>query len=658
MSIPQAVLDDQVSQRGDGTTGSGNPPRDPWHPALRHSAVQRWALAALVAALGATLLGLGWRGAYFHDDFLNLGLALQYGLTLHYLFISNFGNLEPGFRLVYFVLARLPYEYRFALLFAVACYAVALLFFFRILTALFGYRWWNLLFVFFVGASTLWLQSVFSTAASLNIMPASALVMVTMDAYLRYCSSRSWRHLLVMLVAFVVALGFYEKALLLVVELPLLSLVLELRRPFAAGLLALLRRYALPWGMMLALGVAYVAFYITRGYGTVAGHPGPISVVDALVVGWFDSFVPGLLGGPLNWANNEAIAYAYPIVAWAVIAQAVIISTVVVSVARRWAAWRAWAFFIVMAGASFGMVVIARVGEFGVDIGRDSHYVADIAYLFWLALAIALLPSRLDRAVTVAVGRRSALAPGRRRRSWKAGWVISIMALGIAARVTIFGVSAVDPSMAWAGDNVATRYLANVSRTLPPPRDRALPTVYDDTVPSTVVPNFEFPYNRLSSVLAVADRSRVSVAEVGTPEYYVRNNGSVAPATFRSVADLLARPPSAIHLRSVAPSAGGALCTRGTAGSISVDLGAALPVATWFAEIRYQAPVAFQLYVLQTDKTGASLAVPWELPGGDHVAMLPLTSDTVTKAGVELLAADGQCFNQMLIGRPTEAVTH
>ena len=615
----------------------------------------RWSVAGLVVLLSAIMATAGWRGSYFVDDFLNLGLARQGHLGLAYLEISVFGHLEPGFRLINYALARLPYDYHISLLMTLVCYAASLLFFHRILVCLFGSRLSNLLITFAFGASSLWLTTIFWSASGLEVLTAGAAILVAVDAYLRMCATGRWRYFLIMAVAFGVALTFYEKAVLLAGELPLLSLVLEARRIRVGEVLAVARRRAFAWLTLLIITAAYLVFYVGQHYGSITAMPSLHQVASAYGIFWLDSFVPGLLGGPITWRDDHsfghAIAIAYPPFAWVVIAQVVIIGAVALSVVRRPQAWRSWAFFGVIGALSFGAVVISRAGSFGIDLGRDSRYVVDITSVFWLAFAMAFLPSRLGDAGND-LGRPAA---GRRSTPWasipNAWWVWGVAAAALLARVTIFTVSVVNPSEAWAR-NPWIPYAANVTRGLQTVGSR--PTLYDDAVPRSVIQDFIFPFNRLSNVLGLAQRGRVAIEDVGVPSFYVRDDGTIARAVYSPVVDVLTGRASGVELDGFVASAGGELCAHGPGASISADLAHVLPARTWFARITYRATGPFRLDLLQVDSEGNQLAIPWNLPGGDHVAMVPFTSETVTRVAIVVFPGKGVCVSAFAIGRPTD----
>jgi hypothetical protein len=615
----------------------------------------RWSVAGLVVLLSAIMATAGWRGSYYVDDFLNLGLAREAHLGRKYLEISVFGHLEPGFRLINYALARLPFDYHISLAITVACYAASLVFFYRILVCLFGSCWSNLLITLAFGASSLWLTTIFWSASGLEVLTAGAAILMAIDAYLRMCATGRWRYFVVMVVAFGVALGFYEKAVLLAVELPLLSLVLEVRRVRAREVLAVARRQAIPWLTLLIIAVAYSWFYLGHHYGGISLRPSLSQVGGAFSTFWLDGFVPGLLGGPLTWQDDHSfghvVAVAYPPVAWVIIAQLVIVGAVVFSIVRRPQAWRSWVFFAVIAALSFGAVAIGRVGAYGVDIGRDSRYIVDITSVFWLAFAMALVPSRLG-----APGndlRRAAAGP--QPPPWgpipNARWVYLAAAAALLARVVIFAVSVVNPSDAWAR-NPWIPYAANVARSLPTAGSRA--TLYDDAVPDAVIQDFIFPYNRLSNVLGLAERGRVMIEDAGVPAFYVRKDGTIARAVYTPVLDLLPDGASALDVDGFVASAGGELCAQGPEASLSAGLAHVLPARTWFARVKYRAAGPFRLTLMQMDSDGNQLAIPWNLPGGDHVAMVPFTSRTVTRVAIVVSSKGEACVSAFAIGWPTD----
>jgi len=125
------------------------------------------------------------------------------------------------------------------------------------------------------------------------------------------CATGRWRYFLIMAVAFGVALTFYEKAVLLAGELPLLSLVLEARRIRVGEVLAVARRRAFAWLTLLIITAAYLVFYVGQHYGSITAMPSLHQVASAYGIFWLDSFVPGLLGGPITWRDDHSFGACY-----------------------------------------------------------------------------------------------------------------------------------------------------------------------------------------------------------------------------------------------------------------------------------------------------------------------------------------------------------
>src|SRR5205085_2344332 len=103
------------------------------------------------------LYALIGRGGWYVDDFLNFGLARQLPLDLHYLGLGVFGHLQPGTRLLNWLLYRIaPMNYHLAS--ALVCLAIAFAawMIYRILRLAFRPSPWHLLITAVAGATGLW----------------------------------------------------------------------------------------------------------------------------------------------------------------------------------------------------------------------------------------------------------------------------------------------------------------------------------------------------------------------------------------------------------------------------------------------------------------------------------------------------------------------
>ena len=164
------------------------------------------------------------------------------------------------------------------------------------------------------------------------------------------------------------------------------------------------RRYLLFWLAQGVVAGGYLWLYLSRATIDASESKPAGDYVELVKNMVLRTFLPGLLGGPLDWyATPEAslVSWSKPPswmewTSWVVAFAVVVGSTLLIR-----GAWRAWVLLAVFLAISVTLVARARLGLVGPFIGRDHRYLTDAALFGVVCLALALFPLRpgLDRAL-------------------------------------------------------------------------------------------------------------------------------------------------------------------------------------------------------------------------------------------------------------------
>ena len=350
-----------------------------------------------------------WRlsRSWFWQDDLSM-LATAADRPLGPLLFSNYnGHLVPGSWLVAWLSDRVAAMSwapvgAFLLLLVVAT-DVALL---AALVRLFGQRPAVLVPFTLFCTSTLTLSATVWWAAAMQWMPVTLALALAVYFFAGYAERPNSRDLWGSLGAVAFGLFFFEKALTIPAVLALLAVLYLAPGPLWRRSWRAFRRYVVFWVSHALLAGGYLWLYLARAepeaITTVKTHPGDyVELARNMILG---TFLPGMVGGPLDWfatPQSSLVSWSTP-PAWLEWAAAVLTLAVVVgSCVLIRGAWRAWALLAVFLAFSVTLVARARLGVVGPFIGRDHRYLTDAALLGALCLALAVIPLRdgLDRAM-------------------------------------------------------------------------------------------------------------------------------------------------------------------------------------------------------------------------------------------------------------------
>jgi hypothetical protein len=135
---------------------------------------------------------------------------------------------------------------------------------------------------------------------------------------------------------------------------------------------------------MVLAGAVYVVVWKAGGYNAVPGQSATLTEwKDFVPATWTRGTTPLLIGQnvPLTTTSfSEGVV---------VVAQAVLVVLVAWSMARRFSAWRAWAFYGVVWAVHTALLGYGRLAVYGALVSLDLRYVTEFAYLIPLTLALA-----------------------------------------------------------------------------------------------------------------------------------------------------------------------------------------------------------------------------------------------------------------------------
>ncbi|WP_170219427.1 hypothetical protein [Nocardioides litoris] len=446
----------------------------------------------LVAAHLVLRAWMVWPSWFYVDDHALLGEAAAGGLDPHALLEPYAGQFMPLGRLVAWAVdAAGPLSWPAAaasLLVMVALADAALVW---MLLELFGARRGVLLpLAAYLGSAVL-LPATLWWAAALNQLPLQAVLCAAVAAWVRHLrTGRRWWWVVTVAVVGVGLLA-YVKAVLVVGVLAWLTLAhFTSGRPLARVRDAA-RSHALPAAVLVAGGVAFVAWYIRAVPSIVtAGDPGTPVAGDLARTMIGQALPTGLLGGPWRWqslapptslADPPALAVA---ASWVVL-----LAVAVVLASRRRRTGRVWGLLVAYVVGAYLLVLTTRAPLVGGVVGLEYRYLTDVVPVACLCLGLATM--RVRGAVEPTEAR-----PGRPTSGWAR---LPLVAAGL---LLVSGlVSQVGYARAWHDDFPAQAWFDRVRGDL---AGQGRVDLADAPVPEQVVPASVAPWDTLGRLLPQA----------------------------------------------------------------------------------------------------------------------------------------------------------
>lgn len=589
------------------------PPRPAWR---RYVLLAAWTLIAVQLAVRWWVLGQ--RGLYA-DDLEYATLAHEAPLlSADHLLSSQEGHFMPAALLLAGALSHLspldwtPVALTLLLMQLLASYAVL-----RLLRTILGDRPALLvpLAVYLfgplsLGAFTWW-------AAAMNSVPLQiGLAWYAADA-LRLARTGRLRYAVSGTVALALALAFYERAVLVPVLAGALVWLLLHVQGVRAPLRATLRRAGALWGASVLVLAGWAWLFVNRDSAEPLTSPSVDQTLD-LTGSFARTLVGGLVGGPWTWRATSGPPLADPPHALFLLGAAVLALLVV------WTSWRyrngvlAW---LLLGGYVVLGAVLVALGrgdvEFSAVLPLTYRYFATEAVVVAVVLAVLfVLPTRSPAAVIA--GRHTA-------RPAVPVLVAALLVLFLAGSA----VSTVTYMRAWEGEPTPD-YLATARAALAAAGKEPL---LDQEVPASVLWALATPYNRASRVFLPLE-DRPEFADASHQLRMLDDAGRLVPA----------RVIPGVPVRQGPAGGCGRPVPDGAATTVPLD--AALPGATWTAELTYTAATAGDVRVALGD--GDPVSAP--LRAGEHTVYLRLegAGDALVVTGAP--EGMGLCIRSGLVG--------
>jgi hypothetical protein len=438
-------------------------------------------------------------------------------------------------------------------------------------------------------------------------------------AHLEFQRTRSWRWLAAALLALVLGLAFWEKAVLVPVFLGLLTVVL----PGSAS--QRVRTVVRLWPAWIAYAVVTAGYLVayaqvaTVGESQVQGVRGILSlsrhqIVDVFFRGFVGGPWHGLFGSNASWLETSAFGLAVLIqvaVAFAVLAYRI-------SGPASFLGWAAITFYLAL---DIALTARGR-GLYYVFIQMDPRYVCDVIPLAAVCVSLMLTPAH---------GRAVRLPDWAVARPWL-GAVIAIVLVFNSGMVT---ATAMAPSL---HRGPVKSYVANVRAAVA--RDPHL-VLYDDFVPASImIGAFPAAEKRVSSVLDAYDVH---------PRYDL-------PSERMRILDETGVPRSVrlafVQTGVIDPDDDCGARLDSTRPQQLVRLDAEIPAGGWVLRLEYYSGADAVI-----DIVTAGDAHPVGLLAGQHEVLVPVEGGTST---VELLFRRGDsavCTTELTVGLPVPSTS-
>lgn len=422
-----------------------SPPRPAWS-------------AYRVGVVVLCVLACAWRGwttarwSWYADDWLYLAdtRTMSFG---HYLVQDYNGHLMPAGFLVSWVATKLaPLELWVPVVVVASGAALSVWLWGRALVAVAGERLLLLAPLALLAFSPLTIRPTIWWASALQALPMQISLALVVLAAARLSASGSRRDLGALVLALLVGLVFWEKALLLVI--PAVAVLLH-QSP--GSFRERLRRHLFSLLAVAGLAVGYAVTYSVLTRTDDGGREMGVRLdatrrvsdhVEFFFRGLGDLLAPAMLGGPWHTMPIETDPLARP--PWAVVVPAVL----VVALVSAWAVRRfrgAWIPLVMALGyyaVSAGLVLYSgRFDMLGTPSISDERYLLDPFAVAVLAV-VMLMASPTRRARTPRPAAR-----GSRTSQWAArGVVLALAGSLVAGNVTAAARIGSRPSRSWVAN--------------------------------------------------------------------------------------------------------------------------------------------------------------------------------------------------------------
>lgn len=490
--------------------------------------------AVLITASVVWRASITTRGYLAVDDFPLIGRADASALSLSYAFELYNNHLMPAAKVVMWVTHRLTeYDYwPYATLMLIGQVAVSVTFY-RLLRLMLPATWALLaplcLFLF----CPLTLEVSAWWAVGVNLLPMQLALIMALTAQVRYLRTRQRRQLLALGGWVVFGIAFFEKSLLVVAVVFLVTVCLYAPGGPVRAVVTALRRWPLAWLVLTVISLGYLAAYLTMAPSSLR-QPTSAGEVETFLQQFFgQTMSTGLLGGPWSWLDaSDGPAVAAPTITQQRISWVLVLALIGVTIwLRRGVAVRAWVLLLLYSSISAGIIGATRLGSaFSGVAGLVPRYIGDVLVVAAICVGVALCGlRRID--TPEATGDDGAHAPVPAAVRAHPRPYAAALAVATAALVGSSLYSGVDFGTDWAAKQ-GRDYLTTAREGLA----KAEPgTVFmDQPVPEEVVPRLSTPWNMQSRFFAPLDREPVFVTQA-RQLWVFDSSGKIRPAWVEGV---------------------------------------------------------------------------------------------------------------------------
>jgi hypothetical protein len=485
--------------------------------------------AVLIAASVVWRASITTRGYLAADDFVLISQADSASLSVGHLFELYNNHLMPAGRLVMWVIQRITeLDYWPYATLMVAGQAAVSIAFYRLLRLMLPATWALLapLCLFLFCPLTLEISAWW--AVGVNLLPMQLALIMAVTAQVRYIRTRRPRHLFALGAWVVFGLVFFEKSLLVVALVAMLTVCLYAPGGPVRAVVTAVRRWPLSWLVLTGVSVAFLAVYLSLSTSSLREPTSGREVGTFLQQFFGQSVSAGLLGGPWSWLDTgDGPAVAAPTSTAQRVSWVLVLAFVALTLwLRRGTALRAWTLLLLYSSLSAAVIGATRLGSaYSGVAGLVPRYIGDVLVVAAICVGVALCGLRRidDEEET-----EPALPAPVRAHPRRFG---ATLAAGTALLVASSLYSGVDFGRDWASklgrDYVDT---AKTGLAESPPGT----VFWDLRLPATIVDPLSYPFNMQSRFFAPLDRDPVFVTQ-GRQLWVFDTSGKVRPAWVKGV---------------------------------------------------------------------------------------------------------------------------
>jgi hypothetical protein len=480
----------------------------------------------LQAAVGLVVVQLAFRAWatlsswYTFDDFLFISRMSNDGLLRS---VEPYaGHVMPGGMFLSWLADQIaPYDFRVTAAMLLLMQLLASVGLLVLLVRLFGVR------AGILPPLVLYLFCVISVpvaiwwAAGVNQLPLQIALFWGLAAHVQHLRTRRLAPLLQAVGWLLVGLAFYEKTLLVLGAIGIVSLSYFATGGFFSRLAEVWRAYRTATLTYVGLGLAYLVTYVSLALNFGAGGVTSSDVGGVVSYLVLQGYAPAVVGGPLHWTAFDQFSLADPGNVGQ-LASVAVIGLVLRELSRsRSHSLRAWWLVLFFLTCDVVLVAAGRATFVGALISLDYRYQGEMAAVTAIALGCAAMPIIGAREVVARTGESALLDHPRR----------VVAAVTVVAALSV--VSSVQYVWHWKTTMPGKPYFTSLLDGLRS-ADEPVPLV-DDAVPTTIMWPLGYPENLLSHLL-VHYSDRTDFVEVSTDHLnVVDDRGHVVPAQISGV---------------------------------------------------------------------------------------------------------------------------